>query len=252
MIYDTTSLSRVLVPRTFHNLSYGSLRSPMSSSLFPKFSKYFWSSSILCWPSLSSFLFYSSIFPPLYLSFSFSILFKNGFLLYLENGFLFHFLQFSSIFFQYSWSYLSFLHLYSSFAIYLLGSSLLNIFLSFSASCYLTSFSSSIQYSFSNSLTNSIAFFKFSLLSQMSSSAMHPFHCTRYLSLSCTFLLFIIFSTSHSSSSLITTGYGTSFLWPSTCGLYFHTLLTLTTGYILIVLGNSNSMALLEMITFTL
>ena len=41
---------------------------------------------------------------------------------------------------------------------------LLNIFLSSSASCYLTSSSLSLLYSFSNSSTNFIVFFKFSLL----------------------------------------------------------------------------------------
>ena len=137
-------------------------------------------------------------------------------------------------------------------AVYLPGNSLLNTFLFSSASCRLTSSSSSLRYSLSNSSTNSIAFFRFSLLSYVSSSAVHPFHCTKYLSLPHTFLLFIIFSTSHSFSPSITTGCGVSFLCLSTCDLYRHTWLTLTTGCILTVLGRSNSIALLEMIAFTL
>ena len=158
----------------------------------------------------------------------------------------------STICFQYSQLYFLFPHPYNSFAIYLSGSSLLIIFLSSSASCHLTSSSSSLPYSFSNSSTNSIVFFKFSLLFHVSSSTVHPFHHTKYLSLPHIFLLFMIFSTSHSSSLLITTGCGTSFFCPSTCDLYLYTLLMLTTGCILTVLGNSNSIVLLEIIALTL
>ena len=172
--------------------------------------------------------------------------------MYLENRFFFHCLQFTSIHLQYSLSYFLFFYLYNILAMYLPGNSLLNVLLSSSSSCHLTSSSSSLQYSFSNSSTNSIAFFKFSLLSQVSSSVIHPFYHTRYLSFPCTFLLFIIFSTSHSSSSSITTGYGASFFWPSTCDLYHRTQLILTTGCILTVVGRSNSIALLEIIAFTL
>ena len=153
-----------------HSLLYGSLRSPISWFSFSNSSKYFLSSLILCQFSSFSSLFHSSILPPLYLSFSSSILFKNGFLLYLENRFLFHFLQFSSIVFQYSQSYLWFLYLYSSFAMYLPSNFFLNILLSSSFSCCLTSSSSSLWYSFLNSSTNFIVFFKFSLLSQVSFS----------------------------------------------------------------------------------
>ena len=135
---------------------------------------------------------------------------------------------------------------------YFPSNSLLNVFLSSSASCHLTSSSLSLLYSFSNSSTNSIAFFKFSLLSYMSSSTVHPSHHTRYLSLLYIFLLFMIFSISNSFSSSVTTSCGASFLCFSICDLYLHTLLTLTTRCILIVLGNSNSIALLEIIAFTL
>ena len=135
---------------------------------------------------------------------------------------------------------------------YLPGSSILNIFLSSSVSYCLTSSSSSLQYSLSNSLTNSIVFFKFSLLSQVFFLAVYSFHHTKYLSLPRTFLLFIIFSTSHSSSPLITTSCGVSFFCPSTCDLYYRIQLTLTTGCILIVFSKSNYIVLLEIIAFTL
>ena len=180
------------------------------------------------------------------------IFFKNKFLLYLENRFFFHRLQFSSIYLQYSLLYFLFLHSYNILAVYLLSNSLLNLLLSSSFSCHLTSSSSSLQYSFLNSSTNFITFFKFSLFSQVSSFAIHPFHHTRYLFFPHTFLLFIIFSTSHSSSSSITTGCSASFLWPSTYDLYCRTQLTLITGCILTVVGRSNSIALLEIIAFTL
>ena len=135
---------------------------------------------------------------------------------------------------------------------YLPGNCRLNTFLFSFASCRLTSSSSSLRYSLSNSSTNSIAFLRFSLLSYVSSSAIYLFHRTKYLSLPRTFLLFTIFSTFHSSSPSITTSCGVSLLCPSTCNLYCHTWLTLTTGCILTVLGRSNSIALLEMIAFTL
>ena len=141
---------------------------------------------------------------------------KNGLQLILANGFLFHRHQFFSNLFQYSCSYFFSPHPYNNFAVYFPGNSLLNTFFSSSLSCRCVSSSSSLPYSFSNSSTKSLAFLRFSLLSQVSSSAVHPFYCTRYLSLPRTHLLFIIFSTSHSSSSLITTGCGISFFCPST------------------------------------
>ena len=141
---------------------------------------------------------------------------KNGLWLTLANGFLFHHRQFSSNLFQYSCSYFFSPHLYNNFAMYFPGNSLLNVFFSSFLSCHLVSSSSSLPYSFSNSSTRSLAFLRFSLLSQVSSSVVHPFHHTRYLSLPHTCLLFIIFSTSHSSSPSITTGYGLSLFCPFT------------------------------------
>ena len=174
-IHNTTPLLRVLILRTFlYSSSYGSFKLPiLFSSSFNPF-KYFLSFSILCW----SFLFSSSfITPSLYPLLSSSTFFRSRFLLYLENRFLFHCLQFSFIHFQYSLSYLLFSHPYISFAIYLHSNFLLNISLSSLFSCHLTS-SSSLSYSLLNLFTRSIAFFKFFLLSQISSLAMHPFHCT--------------------------------------------------------------------------
>ena len=140
---------------------------------------------------------------------------KNGLRLIFANGFLFHRRQFSSNLFQYSCSYFS-PHPYNNFAVYFPGNSLLNTFFSSSLSCRLVSSSSSLLYSFSNSSTRSLAFLRFSLLSQVSSSAVHPFYRTKYLSFLCTHLLFIIFSTSHFSSPLITMGCGVFFFCPST------------------------------------
>ena len=173
MIHNTTPFSRVLIPRTSHSLLYGSLRSPIFSPLSSDPSRYFLFFLILCWSSLSSSLFYSFTISPLYSYLFSSILFRNGF--------LFYHLQFSSICFQYSLSYFSFSQLYRSFAIYLLGNSLLNIFLSSSASYCLTFSSLSLLYSFLNSSTNFIVFFRFFLLSQVSFSAVYPFHCTKIL-----------------------------------------------------------------------
>ena len=141
---------------------------------------------------------------------------RNRLRLILANGFLFHCRQFSSNLFQCSCSYFFSPHPYSNFAVYFLGNPLLYVFSSSSLSCRRVSSSSSLPYFFSNSSTSSLAFLRFSLLSQVSSSAVHPFHHTRYLSLPRTHLLFIIFSTSHSSSPSITTGCGISFFCPST------------------------------------
>jgi len=90
-----------------------------------------------------------------------------------------------------------------------------------------------LPYSSSNSLSKSPAFYRFSLLSQVSPFAVNPFHRTKNLSFSLTFLLFSIFFTSYSSSPSMATGCGFSFLWPSTWSTYHLIRLTLTTGCIL-------------------
>ena len=162
----------------------------------------------------------------------------------------FHCLQFLSNLPQYSLLYCLSNYLNSFFAINHPGSSpLLNV--PFSLSCYLTS-SISHQYSFSNSSTAPFVFSKFSILSQVSDSAINPFHCTRYLFFPLICCLFNILSTSHFSSSLIMTGASCFFLCPSTCPMYLCILLMFTTGYILIVLSNFNSTTFADTIFFTL
>ena len=158
----------------------------------------------------------------------------------------FHHLQFLSNLAQYSLSYLLSDHPNSFFAVNHPGSSpLLNI--SSSLFCHLTS-SMFCQYSFLYSSTACFTFSRFSLPFQVSDSTVNPFHCTKYLSFPCICCLFRILSTSHSFSPLIMTGAGCSFLCPSTCLTYLHILLTLTTEYIFIVLGSSNSTAFDDMI----
>ena len=162
----------------------------------------------------------------------------------------FHCFQFLSSFPQYSSSYYLSDHPNSFFAVNCPGSSpLLNV--PSSLFCCLTS-SMSHWYSFLYSLTASFAFSRFSLSSQVSDSAMNPFHHTKYLSFPHIRHLFRILSTSHSSSSSITTGAGCSFLCPSTCPTYLHILLTLTTGCIFTILGSSNSTVFDDMIFFIL
>ena len=110
----------------------------------------------------------------------------------------FHLFQFHSNLPQYSLSYLLSNYPNNFFAVNLpSSSSLLNI--PFSLSCLLIS-SISRWYSFSNSFTASFAFSKFSFPSQVSDSAVNPFHLTKYLSFSLICYLFRILSTSHSSS----------------------------------------------------
>ena len=146
----------------------------------------------------------SPIFPISSSSSSYCFICKNRLWLTFANGSFFHHFQFSSNLFQYSCSYFFFPHLYNNFAVYLPSNPLLNVFLFSSASCRFASSSSALLYSFSNSSTSLLAFLRFSLLSQMFFSTVHPFHHTRYFSLPCTHLLFIIFSISHSSSPSIT------------------------------------------------
>ena len=162
----------------------------------------------------------------------------------------FHLLQFLSNLAQYSLSYLLSVHPNNFFAINLPGNSpLWKVPSSFS--CLLT-FSMSLLYSLSYSSIASLAFSRFSSPSQVSDSAINPFHHTRYLSFPLICHLFSILSTSHSSSPSIMTGAGCSLFCPSTCPTYLHILLTFTTGCILIVLGNSNSTIFVDTILLIL
>ena len=162
----------------------------------------------------------------------------------------FYHLQFLSSLAQYSLSYLLSAYSNSFLTINLSGNfPLLNV--PFFFFCLQTS-SISCRYSFSNSSTASFAFFKFFIPSQVLDSAMNPFHHTKYLSFPLIHCLFKILSTFHSSSLSIMTGGDCSFFCPSTCPTYFYILLIFTTGYILIVLGNSNLTAFTNTIFFTL
>ena len=157
--------------------------------------------------------------------------------------------QFLSSFPQYSLSYHLSVHPNSFFAVNCPGSSfLLNV--PFSLSCCFMS-SISLLYSFSYSIAF-FAFSKFSFPSQVSDSAVNPFHHTRYLSFPLIHYLFNILSTSHSSSPSIMTRASCSFFCSLTCPIYLCILLMFTTGCILIVLGSSNSTAFANIIFFTL
>ena len=161
------------------------------------------------------FLFYSSIFS--------SLLFKYLFLFICLS--FFYFLQF---FFKYSSSnFLSF-YPYNSFAMYFPSSSPL-----------LKSFSSAISIFYClltsifilplNSSNASLAFPKSFLFFHMLLFAINPFHCTRYLSTPLIFLLFNIFSTSHSLTSSTSIGFPSFFFCPPICSLYHTIQLTFTT-----------------------
>ena len=158
----------------------------------------------------------------------------------------FHLLQFLSNLVQYSSSYLLSNHSNSFLAVNLPGNSLLQNMPSFFF-CLLTS-SMSLLYFFSYSSIASFAFSRFSFPSQVSDSAVNPFHPTRYLSFPLIHHLFNILLTSHSSSPSIMTGAGCSFFCPLTCSIYLHILLMFTTRCILIILGNSNSITFVDTI----
>jgi len=80
----------------------------------------------------------------------------------------------------------------------------------------------------------------------MSCSAINPFHRTKYLSTPLIFLLFNIFSTSHSSTPSTSIGFPFSFFCLSTCSLYHTIQLILITGWILIEVGSHNLTALVD------
>ena len=134
-----------------------------------------------------------------------------------ETDFYFH--QFLSNFLKYSSSnFLSF-HPYNIFAINFSGNS--PLLKSFSSA--ISNFSCLLTSAFilpSNSSNTSLVFPKSSLLSQVSYSAVNLFYRTKYLSTPLIFLLFNIFSISHSLTPSISIGFPSSFFCPSTCSLY--------------------------------
>ena len=147
------------------------------------------------------FSFFSFIFSSIFFKCSFSSICLS----------FFHLLQFFSNFFKYSSSNFLSSYPYSSFAIYFPGNSIL-LYSSFSLF-----FSTTLSWCListpnlpSKSFTNSFAFFKSSSFSQISLSAVNPFYHTKYLSTSLIFLLFNIFSTSHSLTPSTSTGFPSS------------------------------------------
>ena len=131
----------------------------------------------------------------------------------------FHFCQFLSNFLRYP--FLNFLssHPYNIFAVYFPSNSpLLKSF-----SSILSNFSCLLISALtlpSNSPTASLVFSRSSSLSHVSYSAVNPFHHTKYFSTPLIFLLFKIFSTSHSSTLLTSIVFAFFFFYPSTCSLY--------------------------------
>ena len=105
----------------------------------------------------------------------------------------FHFCQFLSNFLRYSFSNFSLSHPYSIFAVNFPGSFPLLKSFSFSISSFSCLLTSAFILPL-NSSNTSFAFPKSSFLSQVSCSAVNPFHCTKYLSIPLIFLFFNIFS----------------------------------------------------------
>ena len=128
----------------------------------------------------------------------------------------YHLCQFFSNFLRYSALNFLLSHPYSNFAMYLLGNSTLLSSAFLSSTCLLTS----APILPSKSSTKFFAFLKSSSFSQVSLSAVNPFHRTRYFSTPFIFLLFRIFSTSHSSTPSTSTGFPSFFFCPFTCSLY--------------------------------
>ena len=126
----------------------------------------------------------------------------------------FHFHQFLSNFFKYSFSnFLSF-HPYNIFAIYFPSNFPFLKSFSFAISSFSCLYTSAFTLA-SNSITISLVFSKSSSLFQLSCSAINLFHQTKYFITPLTFLLFKIFSTS--------TSFASSTFYPLTYSLY-HTI----------------------------
>ena len=131
----------------------------------------------------------------------------------------FHFCQFLSNFLKYSFSNFPSSHPYNIFAVNFSGNSPLLKSLSSAISIFFYLLTSAFILP-SNSSNTSLAFPKSSFLSQVSCSTVNSFHHTKYLSTPLIFLLFNIFSISHSSTPSISIGFPSSFFYPSTCSLY--------------------------------
>ena len=157
----------------------------------------------------------------------------------------FHFCQFLSNFLRYSSSNFPLSHPYNIFAVNFPGNSPLLKSLSFAIS----SFSCLLTSAFilpSNSSNAFLAFLKASLFSYVSYSTINLFYHTKYLFTPLIFLLFNIFSTSHSSTPSTLIGLPSSLFCPSTCSLYCTIRLMFTTRWILIEVGSHNLTALVD------
>ena len=109
----------------------------------------------------------------------------------------FHFCQFLSNFFKYSFLNFPSFHLYNTFAIYFLS----NFPLLKSLSSTMSSFFCCLIFILnlpSNSAITFFVFSKFFSFFQKSYSTVNLFYCTKYFTTSLTFILFSIFSTFHS------------------------------------------------------
>ena len=173
-----------------------------------------------------------------------------------SSAYLFHFILNFLLISSYSSNFLL-SHLYNNFAVCFPGNSpLLNSlasrfnFISFSFFILILHISS-LNLPFSNFSIFSIVFFKFSNLSHIFSSAVYPFHFTKYFVFPLLSCLYKIFSTSYSFSPATSTEGSGIFFYSSTCSLYFTILLTLTTGCILNSTSNSNSTAFSDTIFLT-
>ena len=122
----------------------------------------------------------------------------------------FYLFQFLSNFFKYSFSNFLLSYPYNILTIYFPSSSSLLKSFSFAISNFSYLLTSAFILS-SNSATNSLAFSKSSFFSQLSCSAMNPFHCTKYFTTPLTFLLFKILFTSYSLTSSTSTSFTSTF-----------------------------------------
>ena len=131
----------------------------------------------------------------------------------------FYFYLFISSFFKYSSLNLPSSYLYNIFTVYFPKNSplLKSLFSALSnLSCYLTS-----KFILPSNLTTTFfAFSKSFSLSQLLCSIINPFHCTKYFTTS---LIFLLFSTSHSSTLSTSTGFISSIFCFSICFLYYTT-----------------------------
>ena len=140
----------------------------------------------------------------------------------------FYFCQFLSNFLKYSSSKFPLSYPYNIFTVYFPSN--FHLLKSFSSiisnlSCLHTS----VLILFSNSFIASLAFPRFSSLSHMSYSTVNLFYHTKYFATPLIFLLFKIFSTSHSLTPSTSIGFTSPFFCLSTCSLYCTIRLTFTT-----------------------